>query len=181
MDDDLLVSDSDSANIKRQLASLRVSAMNILSIREHSIAELRTKLKRKLKRKLELKKSASEQQLIVDENSAELIENVLQQLIADNLLNEVRFTESFIRYRISKGSGPIKIRHELNERGISSELINDSLDSSYEFWHEYIAAVHSKRFGDKIPDDYKQQTKHARFLYQRGFSGEYIRRFFNQY
>ena len=151
MDDDLLGSNSDSANIKRQLASLRVSAMNILSIREHSIAELRTKLKRKLERK----QSSPDKHCIFDENADELIENILQQLISDNLLYEVRFTESFIRYRINKGSGQIKIRHELNERGINNELINDSLDSSYDFWHKYIEAVHSKRFGDKIPEDYR--------------------------
>lgn len=174
--------DDDSSRMKRQLAHLRVSAMNILALREHSIAELRKKLKRKIERKYKLSENSDvSAEPCIEEQAEQWIETILQQLIADNLLNESRFTESFVRFRISKGSGPVKICHELNERGISSELINDALDSSYEFWQKHIEMVHNKRFGDKIPNDYKEQTTQSRFLYQRGFSGESIRRFFNQH
>ena len=160
----------DDAQLKQQLASLRASAMNILAAREHSILELRVKLKRKYERSVDNE--------VFSEYFEQWIEIILQQLIADNLLNEARFTESFVRFRINKGSGPVKIRHELNARGISSELINDALQSSYDFWQEHIERVYSKRFGAKIPNDYKQQIKPSRFLYQRGFSSELIRRFF---
>ena len=174
MDNDSLDLNNDSAHVQRQLAALHVSAMNILAIREHSIAELRVKLRTKLRRQLERKQKSS-----YDEEFDELIEIVLQQLISDDLLNEIRFTESFIRFRISKGSGPVKIRHELNERGISRELINNALETSYDFWQQHIELVYSKRFGDKKPANYKEQSKQSRFLYQRGFSGELIHCFFN--
>ncbi|MCU7799735.1 MAG: recombination regulator RecX [gamma proteobacterium symbiont of Lucinoma myriamae] len=105
---------------------------------------------------------------------------MLGQLIEDNLLNEGRFTESFIRSRINRGSGPVKIRHELMQRGISSELTNDYLGDSYNFWQPHIEAVRSKRFGVQFPEDYKEQSKQSHFLYQRGFSGEFIRRLFNK-
>lgn len=65
------------------------------------------------------------------------------------------------------------------ERGISSELVHDYLDDSYDFWRQHIEAVRSKRFGAQYPEDYKTQSKQSRFLYQRGFSGEFIRRLFN--
>ena len=174
--------DVDSANVKQQLATLRFSAMNILAVREHSIAELRTKLERKLARKQKQYNDTENIETSAEsaaEISAELVESVLQQLIADDLLNEVRFTESFIRYRIGKGSGPVKIRHELLIRGISSELINNALETSYEFWQEHIGLVFQKRFGENKAQDYKQQSKQSRFLYQRGFSSEMIRCFFN--
>lgn len=170
--------------LKKQLMSIRISAMNILAVREHSIAELR----KKLKLKFSSKKNAIMDDVFMDEKvqaqelnnelKAAQIEAVLQQLLDDNLLNESRFAESFIRSRINRGSGPVKIRHELLERKISNELIAEHLEMSYDFWHEHIKTVHYKRFGEQIPDNYKEQNKQSRFLYQRGFSGECIRRFF---
>ncbi|RKZ97391.1 MAG: recombination regulator RecX [Gammaproteobacteria bacterium] len=158
----------DNDSVKKELRAVRISAMNILAGREHSIIELRKKLKKKF--------SKNDDIVHLDE----LIEIVLQQLLDDNLLNEARFTECFIRSRINKGSGPVRIRHELMERGISSELTNDYLDDSYDFWQQHIEAVRNKRFGIQLPEDYKEQTKQSRFLYQRGFSGEFIRRLFNE-
>ncbi len=158
----------DNDSVKKELRAVRISAMNILAGREHSIVELRQKLKKKF--------SKNDDIVHLDE----LIEIVLQQLLDDNLLNEARFTECFIRSRINKGSGPVRIRHELMQRGISSELTNDYLDDSYDFWQQYIEAVRNKRFGIQLPEDYKEQTKQSRFLYQRGFSSEFIRRLFNE-
>ncbi len=162
----------DNEALKKELASIRMSAMNILAGREHSIDELRQKLRRKF----------SKFDAFSNENSQlqSSIEKILQQLLADKLLDESRFTECFIRSRINKGSGPVKIRHELMNRGISSELTDELLDNSYEFWQQHIETVRDKRFGSQYPKDYKEQSRQSRFLYQRGFSGELIRRLFNE-
>ena len=166
----------DNEALKKELASIRLSAMNILAGREHSIDELRQKLRRKLN-----KRDASCDDCIDIEGLKSFIEIVLQQLLDDNLLNETRFTECFIRSRINRGSGPVKIRHELMQRGISSKLTENYLDNSYEFWQEHIEAVRNKRFGAQYPQDYKEQSRQSRFLYQRGFSGELIQRLFNEF
>ncbi|MCU7836595.1 MAG: recombination regulator RecX [gamma proteobacterium symbiont of Taylorina sp.] len=176
MSNNSLNCEQDSGERKQTLASIRTSAMNILAVREHSTLELRKKLSNKLRTLL----SRKEKSLPDSEQFDELIEIVLQKLIIDNLLNEARFTESFIRSRLNKGFGPVKITHELNERGIPNDLINDYLESSYDFWQQRIETVHHKRFGNMPPKDYQEQTKQSRFLYQRGFSGELIRYFFNQ-
>ena len=168
----------DNEALKKQLASIRMAAMNILVGREHSIDELRQKLKRKLKKPDAL--SDNSDASVESERLELLIETVLEQLIDDRLLDESRFTECFIRSRINKGSGPVKIRHELMNRGISRELTDDYLDNSYEFWQEHIEAVRNKRFGNQYPKDYKEQSRQSRFLYQRGFSGELIQRLFNE-
>ncbi len=162
----------DNEALKKELASIRMSAMNILAGREHSIDELRQKLRRKFSKFDTFSNEKSQLQ--------SSIEKILQQLLADKLLDESRFTECFIRSRINKGSGPVKIRHELMNRGISSELTDDYLDNSYEFWQQHIEAVRDKRFGSQYPKDYKEQSRQSRFLYQRGFSGELIRRLFNE-
>ena len=153
--------------------------MNILAGREHSYFELRQKLRQKLNRRQSKKDAGSESEEHDFEQKEELIDEVLEQLVQENLLDDQRFTESFIRSRISRGSGPIKIRHELTEKGVASDLIDDYLDDSFEFWQETIEAVRCKRFGEQYPEDYKEQTKQSRFLYQRGFGSELIRRLFN--
>ncbi len=161
--------------IKQQLIAIRFRAMNILAGREHSIVELQTKLAHKLKNQL----SQDDNQCHLDDTVLnEQITIVLKQLIADNLLNEERFTDCFVRSRINRGSGPVKIRYELIKRGISNELCDAYLDNSYEFWEQYISTVREKRFGIHYPKDYKQQAKQSRFLYQRGFSHEFIHRLF---
>lgn len=162
----------DNDVLKKELASIRVSAMNILAGREHSIDELRQKLRRKRRKYNTLDDDS--------ERLESLIETVLEQLLDDKLLDESRFTECFIRSRINKGSGPVKIRQELKIRGISSEFTDEFLDNSYEFWREHIQAVRSKRFGSQYPSDYKEQSRQSRFLYQRGFSGDLIQRLFNE-
>ncbi len=160
---------ADNNELKKQRAAIRMSAMNILAGREHSVAELRQKLQRKLAKYNDF----SEMAIITP-----LIEEVLEQLTADRLLDDARFTECFVRSRINKGSGPIKIRHELAARGIAGELTDEYLDNSYDFWQAHIDAVRQKRFGEQYPQDYKEQSRQSRFLYQRGFSGELIQRLF---
>jgi len=166
----------DNDALKKEVASIRMSAMNILAGREHSIDELRQKLSRKRSNRNSIASDCNE-----TEQSEAIIETVLKQLLDDKLLDETRFTECFIRSRINKGSGPVKIRHELKNRGISSELIDEYLDNSYEFWQKHIEAARNKRFGVQSPKDYKEQSKQSRFLYQRGFSGELIQRLFNKF
>jgi regulatory protein len=142
---------------KKELTKIRLAAMNILAGREHSIAEIKTRL---------IKKNYS----------AEQVDIAVEELLNDGLLNEERFTESFIRSRIQKGQGPLKIRHELRMRGIADELIDNNLDMSFQFWRPYIERARKKRFGHRIPKDFKEQGKQSRFLYQRGFDGEQIKR-----
>lgn len=152
---DLLKQESKQQDNKES-SRIRLSAMNILAGREHSIAELKAKLIKK-------------------DFSAELLEIIIEELLDDGLLNEQRFTESFIRSRIQKGQGPLKIRHELRLRGIADELIDNCLDTSLQFWKTHIEHARSKRFGNSLPKDYKALGKQSRFLYQRGFDAEQIK------
>jgi regulatory protein len=171
---------------KKHIASIRMTAMNILAGREHSVDELRQKLKRKLNKSEEASANAEGSYTGAEGSDSTAdgstqIEIVLQQLVIDKLLDDARFAECFIRSRINKGSGPVKIRHELTIRGISNELTENFLDNSYDFWQEHIDKVRSKRFGAQYPDDYKEQSRQSRFLYQRGFSSELIQRLFSEH
>lgn len=169
---------------------MRIKAMNILAAREHSVSELRQKLRTKWLKKTvteySYKGSRAESEAEAQESEhdpeqiEDLIEQLLQQLVGENLLNDERFTEVFIRSRMSRGQGPVKIRHELQQRQVATELVDQYLDESWDIWQDTLETVRRKKFGADLPVDYKEQAKQSRFLYQRGFGSELIRRLFNE-
>ena len=76
-------------------------ALDILSRREHSVLELKQKL----------------QKNIIDTEYD--IEETISRLKKNNLLNDYRFSESYVVYRKRKGFGPIKISNELKSKGVA--------------------------------------------------------------
>lgn len=133
---------------------LRLGAMNILARREHSRKEVRDKLRQKF------------------DPDTELLDAVLDQLVADDLLSDQRFSEAFVRWRVGKGQGPVRIRMELRERGIDGDAALGECDVD---WFALAVEVAHKRFGTSPVTDPKERAKRMRFLRYRGFNGEQIR------
>ncbi len=131
--------------------------MNLLARREHSQQELHHKLVNK----------GYESQDITP---------VLLILSAEGLLSNERFTEAFIHSRLQRGSGPTKIAMELQQRGISHELVNTHLDERDAQWIQRAIEVRIKRFGPSHPHDFKERARQMRFLQYRGFTMEQILR-----
>lgn len=100
---------------------------------------------------------------------------VLDSLEAEKLLSDRRFTESFVQQRMARGQGPLKIRHELRERGVSADLATQAIDAARQSWCEQALAARHKRFGTEAPEDIRERSRQARFLAQRGFEQEHIR------
>lgn len=145
-----MVADSNAPSPRRQ-------ALDWLARREHSLAELRVKLKGR-------------------SYSREEIDRTLGDLAREGLASDERFVESFVATRKRKGQGPVRIRTELERRGIAAELIATQLEVNVADWDELARAVRRKKFGAGAPRDYREWTRQARFLQYRGFSGEQIRR-----
>ncbi len=95
-------------------------------------------------------------------------------MLADGLLSDARFTESFVHARIQRGSGPQKIRAELRARGIDDDLISTCLEAHDDEWRALIDRVRRKRFGTALPADFGERSRQMRFLQQRGFTTEQI-------
>ena len=104
-----------------------------------------------------------------------IVEHVLEDLIRDRLLEEDRFVESFIRGRVRKGQGPVRIRGELAQRGIADASASTALDEADCDWTALAAEVRTKRFGAEAPVDFKERARQAKFLQYRGFETEQIR------
>jgi len=133
--------------------------VRLLANREHSRAELRRKL---------CAKSYDD----------EIVAQVLDDLAQRHLLSDDRFTEQYLSSRQKRGFGPARIKGELRERGVKGELISAYLHEQDESWMETLRLTHDKKFGVEPPDDIKEKARRVRFLEYRGFTGEQIRRFF---
>jgi regulatory protein len=102
------------------------------------------------------------------------VEATVEALVAQGLLSNARYAESFIHSRFQRGQGPQKIRAELRARGIDDALIEDGLDIYAPQWQEVLEQVRLKRFGAARPDTFRERSRQMRFLLQRGFTAEQI-------
>ena len=133
-------------------------AIKLLAAREHSRLELTRKLAAR------------------GFGEAE-VARVLDRLTAEGSLNESRMAELYVAERVRKGFGPLRIRRELKDKGLSDAAIEPHLDPMTGDWPERLALVHDRRFGPDAPSDLQELARRARFLEQRGFPSEAIRRF----
>ena len=137
-------------------SKVRQHAMRLLVRREHAVAELEKKLNAK-------------------DYDANIVSEVVTQLAKEGLVSDARFTEAFVRYRQNMGYGPRRIQCELRERGVSEKIQSNYLDIGDPQWFEQAARVQTKRFGDDLPEDYKERARRMRFLQYRGFTSDQIR------
>ena len=136
------------------------SALGYLARREHSRLELMQKLSKK-------PFSAG-----VD------LPSLCDDLEASNYLSDERFAEMFVRSRVARGQGEMKIRYELRQRGVKEYLIDAAVLEEGADWLLLAKEQREKRFGREIPKDFKERARQSRFLAGRGFSGDIISRVF---
>lgn len=105
---------------------------------------------------------------------------VVADLAHAGLINEARFTESYIYWRRGKGLGPLRISMELQSRGISAEMIAEHLEITDNAWFTQAQNVWRKHFKGGIPADFKSRAKQMRFLQYRGFTREQIESVFGK-
>ncbi len=100
----------------------------------------------------------------------------LDRLAAEGALDEARLAGHYVGERAGKGFGPVRIRVELREKGLAEALIDRYLEPMSEEWPACLARAHDRRFGQTPPADRADYAKRARFLEQRGFTPDSIRR-----
>ena len=104
--------------------------------------------------------------------SGDVIEELLERVLAEGIVDEHRYAEAYVRSRSAKGYGPQRIKAELRERGISSELAYEYLNDAQYDWFEMALMAYQKKYGGLKCQDYKEIAKRRRFLMQRGFDSE---------
>lgn len=135
-------------------------AIQILTLREHSVRELRLKL---VKRNIDREK----------------IDAIVSYLIDLDYLSDERFAEAYVAERTRKGDGPNKIRANLQTRGVDRTLIEQFVTADDDFWVERAVDVLRKRFPTHDDDIRKilfaEWTKRRNLLMNRGFPVHIVR------
>lgn len=132
-----------------QAPSLKGRALRLLTMREHSRAELARKL-------------------APHAESAEQVDALLDELTALGFLSEQRFVESLLHRRAAR-HGSVRIRQELSASGIDPADYTEQLASLQQDEFARARAVWSRRF-DVAPTDPRERARQMRFLLGRGFS-----------
>lgn len=147
------------APAKPQGPSVRLVAMNLLARREHSFHELLDKLSDRFP----------------DLDPARDLRPALERLRDEGLQSDERFAAAWVRYRSSRGIGPLKIRAELKPRRLAPEIVEEALHQEGIDWEALCEQVFLGKFRPSRRADLREKARWQRFLQQRGFTGAEIR------
>jgi len=139
----------------RKEKSLLARALGYLARREHSRAELARKL-------------------TPHAESTDQLKRLLDDLEAKKLLSDRRFTEVLARSR-GERFGAARVKQELRSRGINDSLAREAVADLAQTEFQRAREVWRRKF-DAPPADAAERARQMRFLAQRGFSAEVIRR-----
>lgn len=140
-----LLSDSD----------IRGLAINLLSRREYSLHELFQKLEPRSQNKSQ-------------------IPTIFDNLVEAGYQSDERFAESFLRSRISRGLGRMRIERELGDKGIDCYLIEQVFNTDFD-WFEQAYSSAFKKLRSIDLTNYKEKQKIYRYLAYRGFTMDQIK------
>ena len=134
--------------------SVKARAVSLLAQREYSRQELTDKL-------------------TAAQASPEEVEQALAQLEAKGLVDDARVVETLVNRRSGK-LGASRVRQELQAKGVSAELVAETMAGLKGTELARAQAVWQKKFG-QLAATSAERNKQARFLASRGFSGDVVR------
>lgn len=133
--------------------SLTARALRLLSAREHSRAELERKLQRY-------------------EEVPGALAQALDALSAKGFISEARVVESVLHRRSAK-LGSLRIRQELQAKGLEPEAIAQAVNALRGSERERAYEVWRKKFSAPAQTP-QERAKQARFLLGRGFGSDVV-------
>ena len=137
-------------------AKIRSAAMDLLTGREFSRAELAKKLDKRF-------------------DSYPAIASELDRLQEEGLQSDQRFTEAFLRSRIYRGHGLARIRLDIRQKGIGDDLFNAAVEATDTDWFRLAREVADRKFGRSPATEQKDRARRMRFLQYRGFNFDQIK------
>jgi regulatory protein len=100
--------------------------------------------------------------------------SVLEELAKQGWQDNIRYAESYARFRIQKGYGPIRVNYELRQNGIMAFDLEAIVQKEVGSWMDLLEQVYSKKYTHDTVLKRNEWAKRSRFLLHRGFSGEMI-------
>jgi len=142
--------------------SAKEEAMNYLGYRDHSVLEVKNRLRQK-------------------EYSEHEIEECIKFLEESGFVNDQRYCEAYLRYALGKGKGPLRLRQELLKKGIKEDTIQACMKGNIDEELLFSNAMKqvNKIAGDAAIDK-KILAKLGRRLSYLGYPTELVYRILNQ-
>src|SRR5512133_1933827 len=128
--------------------SLKGRALRLLSVREHSRAEL-------------------ERKLASHEEEPGQLRRVLDELQAKDFINEQRVVDSVLHRRAPR-LGAARIRQELQAKGLAPEAVAKALQRLQSTELQRAREVWARKF-TQLPRDARERAQQTRVLMARGF------------
>jgi regulatory protein len=135
--------------------NIRETCLRLLARREHSRKELLDKM------------------VIKGFNKDDVLA-VIDELVLQGWQNDQRYAESYVRYRMQKGAGPIRIINELRQTGIDAAIVDEIMQKTGGSWMDLLERVYVRKYKQDTSVDRNEWAKRSRFLLQRGFSTDMI-------
>lgn len=141
--------------MSKEVSELKKVALRLLTRREHSRVELINKLK--------LRDFIPSQ-----------IQTVVNNLTEQGWQSDRRYAENYVRHRLQKGFGPVRIAYELKLSGVEDCIVGEVLREYDEDWLNVLVAVYRKKYTEELSITRNEWIKRSRFLQHRGFNGALI-------
>ena len=99
---------------------------------------------------------------------------VIDELALQGWQDDLRYAESYARFRIQKGYGPIRVAYELKQNGVTAFNLENIVQEEAGGWMELLEQVYDKKYSRDRAMDSNEWARRSRFLLHRGFSGAMI-------
>ena len=165
------LTEEELSDIKRasEFGKFYTRALEYVLMRPHSIKEVRDYLKRKtIDRKVRVKNPKTGEYSTKERPGYDksLVPLVMERLEERGYLDDYRFAELWVENRnISKGTSQKKLRLELQQKGVSSEIIDAVFAASGRDEHDELRKIIARKQA-KYPD----RQKLIQYLLRQGFN-----------
>jgi regulatory protein len=136
--------------------SIQQICLRLLAMREHSQRELLDKL-------------------ALRGYSRADVEPIIAEFAEQGWQDNQRFAECYARQRMIKGYGPVRIRYELQQRGIAELDLEQLAEDNVGGWLNSLLQIYENKFDQQPKLSRAEWLKRSRFLQQRGFSLDMIK------
>lgn len=138
-------------------SKMRRAALYWLGRRDYSRIEITRKLQRKFGEEAEAEAGFAE---------------LLDWLEGHRFLDESRYLEILIRSALERGHGLLRLRQNLQQRGLAKPLVEQGLANLEVDWFAQARNLRERRFGLKPVTEQKEKARQLRYLQYRGFTSE---------
>jgi regulatory protein len=104
----------------------------------------------------------------------DILAAVIERLIAEHLIDDRRYVDNFVVYHAARGQGPLRLRMQLRQMGLTGDIVESAL-ANFPEWSLKIQEARRKKFGAAVPSDHAARQRQAKFLSYRGYTGAQIR------